>query len=89
APFDGFLFLSDTYYPGWKAYVDGIETRIFRANYTFRAIQIKEGKRRVEFIYRPKSFTIGLIGTGLTILLLLAYAIVGIAVGWAPPTRRA
>ncbi|MFH0775358.1 MAG: YfhO family protein [bacterium] len=62
---DGFLFLSDTYYPGWKAYLDGKETKIYRANYYFRAVQVKEGKHRVEFRYFPKTFIIGLIGTGI------------------------
>jgi len=62
---DGFLFLSDTYYPGWKAYLDGKETKIYRANYYFRAVQVKEGKHRVEFSYFPKTFIIGLIGTGI------------------------
>ena len=32
------LFLSDSYYPGWQAFVDGKETNIYRADFTFRAI---------------------------------------------------
>ena len=75
APSDGFLFLSDTYYPGWRAYVDGVQTKIYRANYTFRAIQIKEGRHRIEFIYRPLSFMIGGIGSIITLLILTGYGI--------------
>ena len=71
APSDGFLFLSDTYYPNWKAYVDGVQTKIYRANYTFRAIQIKEGRHKVEFIYRPLSFIIGGLGSIITLLILI------------------
>jgi hypothetical protein len=56
---DGYLFASDTHYPGWRAYVDGIETEILRANYAFRALSIKQGEHEVEFIYDPKSFKIG------------------------------
>jgi uncharacterized membrane protein YfhO len=55
----GFLFVSDVWYPGWKAYVDGKEERIYRANYTFRAVPISEGKHKVQFIYEPESFKIG------------------------------
>lgn len=56
---NGLLLLSDNYYPGWKAYVDSKETKVYRANYTFRAIEIPKGKHNVEFIYKPSSFYIG------------------------------
>lgn len=56
----GFLFLSDSYYPGWKATVDGKETKILRANYAFRAMAVPEGEHRVVFEFKPKSFDIGL-----------------------------
>lgn len=46
-----FLFLADNYYPGWKATVNGKETKIYRADYTFRAIAVPEGKSTVEFKY--------------------------------------
>jgi hypothetical protein len=39
-----FLVLSDTYFPGWKAYLDGKPVKIFRANYSFRAVFIPPGK---------------------------------------------
>ena len=56
----GYLVLLDSYYPGWRAYVDGVEVRILRANYAFRAVQVGAGNHRVEFIYRPRSFYLGL-----------------------------
>ncbi len=55
-PVDGLLFLSDTYYPGWKAYVDGSATRIYQANYAFRAVHVPPGEHEVEFVYEPESF---------------------------------
>jgi len=66
----GFLFLSDTYYPGWKAYIDGKLTKIYRANFLFRAIVLPKGNHQVEFVYSPLSFKIGLLGTLTTISLL-------------------
>ncbi|MGQ9636355.1 MAG: YfhO family protein [Thermodesulfobacteriota bacterium] len=57
---EAILFLNDTYYPGWKAFVDGREERILRANYNFRAIVIPKGKHEVEFIYRPLSLRVGI-----------------------------
>jgi hypothetical protein len=52
SPKQGLLFLADNYYPGWKAMVNGKEVKIYRANYTFRAVNVPKGKSIVEFIYR-------------------------------------
>jgi len=57
---NGLLVLSDNYYPGWKAYVDGKETKIYRVNYTFRAIDLPKGEHIVGFKYEPESFQVGL-----------------------------
>ena len=56
---NNFLFLGDTYFPnGWKAYVDGSETKIYRANHDFRGIVVPKGNHKVEFVYLPESFVI-------------------------------
>ncbi|MGQ9626845.1 MAG: YfhO family protein [Anaerolineae bacterium] len=55
----GYLFLSDTYYPGWRAYVDGREAEILRANYAFRALALPPGEHSIFFKYDPLSFKIG------------------------------
>jgi uncharacterized membrane protein YfhO len=48
---------SDIYYPyGWKAYVDGKETEIMKANYILRAIKIPQGQHKIEFKFHPDSF---------------------------------
>ena len=65
---DGFLVLLDSYYSGWKAYVDGREAEIFRGNYAFRAVEVPMGRHEVEFRYRPKTFYVGLV---LSVLALL------------------
>ena len=66
-----FLILSDTYYPGWKAYVDGRRAKIYRADYILRAVHLMPGKHTVEFIYDPFSFKLGAGISLLTALLLL------------------
>lgn len=53
------LVVTDAYYPGWKALVDGKDTKIYVANYLFRAVQVPEGKHNISFIYRPDSFFYG------------------------------
>ena len=55
----GVLVLTDSYYPGWNAFVDGKETKILRANHFFRAVVLPKGAHRVEFRYEPWSFKLG------------------------------
>jgi hypothetical protein len=73
---DGFLFLADAYYPGWKAYVGGKEERIYAADYLFRAVFLPRGEHRVEFRYEPLSFKVGLAISSLTLLVLWAVVLV-------------
>ncbi len=72
---DGFLFIGDTWYPGWVALVDGQKQKIFKANYAFRAIPIKKGEHTVEMSYQPESFKLGAMiffaSLGLLIFILL------------------
>ena len=72
---NGFLVLSDTYYPGWKAYIDDKETTIYKTDYILRSIFLEKGKHNVEFVYAPITFKIGYITTLSTIGILI---IVGI-----------
>jgi len=62
------LFLSDAYYPGWKAAVDGKETKIYIADYAFRAVKVPKGEHRVEFYYSPESFNNGLILSAVAVI---------------------
>lgn len=54
------LVVSDNYYPGWKAYIDNVETEIYRANYTFRSIILPKGEHTVSFVYQPFSLMLGI-----------------------------
>lgn len=55
----GWLLLSDMWYPGWKAFIDGVETPIYRANYLFRSVPIPYGEHDVIFHYQPIAFFAG------------------------------
>ncbi|RJQ25339.1 hypothetical protein C4577_06060 [Candidatus Parcubacteria bacterium] len=70
---DSLLFLSDNYFPGWKAYIDGKETKLYRANYSFRSVVLPKGKHSVIFKYEPKTF---FIGAGVTVFGIVIFAII-------------
>jgi hypothetical protein len=76
-PIPQWLVVSDTYFPGWTVCVNGVNVRIYRANYIMRAVHIDAGRKSiVEFEYKPQSFYVGLfislvcLIVGITYLLL-------------------
>ncbi len=73
------LILGDTYYPGWKAWVNQREEKLFRANYNFRAIVLPPGVHQVEFVYSPLSFRLG--------VALTAFGILGCLIRWRAKRR--
>lgn len=77
APEKGILVLADTYYPGWKAYIDGQETEIFAANLNQRAIIVEKGTHLVKFIYQPNSFKTGFLISALSHLVIIFLAVFG------------
>ena len=66
------LVLSETFYPAWRAYVDGLPAHIYRANYLFRAVAIPAGEHQVEMRYESASFQLGLLISGGTLIVVLA-----------------
>lgn len=69
------LLLNDNFYPGWKAYVDGKETKIYRANYSFRAVELPKGNYEIKFVYEPFSFKLGLTISLLSLIIYLSFII--------------
>ncbi|HID54854.1 MAG TPA: hypothetical protein EYP41_22800 [Anaerolineae bacterium] len=61
--------LADTYYPGWRAQVDGVDTAMYRANSVVRATAVPAGTHTVVFSFLPLDFVAGAIISGLTLLL--------------------
>lgn len=54
-----YLVLTDNYYDGWTATIDGEPTDILRANHTFRAVPVPAGNHTIVFRFEPRSLTIG------------------------------
>ncbi|MCL4263663.1 MAG: YfhO family protein [Anaerolineae bacterium] len=68
----GFLVLADTYYPGWQATVDGVDTAVYRANSLLRAVYVPAGAHTVTFTYYPLDFMVGAVISLLTLSLCLS-----------------
>jgi hypothetical protein len=76
---DGFLFLSENYYPAWKAYVDGKGTEIYRANYTFRAVFLDKGKHQVKFVFESPSYKIAKRISGISLLFVFSVLVLSLS----------
>src|SRR5690606_29658311 len=60
APNDALAVFSEIWYDkGWKAYVDGEEYPILRADYVLRALQLPGGNHKVEFVFKPRAYILG------------------------------
>ncbi|MBM3713820.1 MAG: YfhO family protein, partial [Actinobacteria bacterium] len=56
SPQDSYLVFSDSYYPGWKAYIDKEETKIYRTNGIIKGIYIPAGNHEIVFSFLPTDF---------------------------------
>jgi hypothetical protein len=72
----GYLVLAYTYYPGWRATVDGQSAQILRANYAFMALPVESGAHHVVLTYRPTSLLWGLIISSLSALAMIGIVVV-------------
>ncbi len=73
APFEGMLYLADTWMTGWRAETGGRELPMLRANHAFRAVPVEEPMREVRFVYTPPGLVGGVFVSmaGLAVLILL------------------
>jgi len=72
---NGLLWLSEIWYPAWKAYIDGKETKVLCADYSFRAVEIPKGEHKIKFVYKSGYFTCGALITLLTLLFSIGYLV--------------
>src|SRR5262249_895102 len=60
------LVISQIYYPGWQAYVDGQGADLLRVNYALSGVVVPAGSHEVRLVFAPRSFRIGMVLTVLS-----------------------
>lgn len=68
------LFMSEVYYPGWAATLDGVPVKIFRCNYIFRAIAVPTGAHELRMKFIPPGYLEGLRVTVAALIILCVAA---------------
>ncbi len=77
----GFLVLSENWYPGWKAYDNGVEKEIYKTDYILRSIYLEKGEHEIKFVYKPFSFRLGFWITIITFFSICVFIIYKIRQG--------
>ncbi len=73
------VVLTECYFPGWRAWVDGREEIIRPADYAFRGVEVRPGLHKIQMAYEPASFRIGLwISIGSLFFLVTAILLYGL-----------
>lgn len=75
APTDGYLTVLQSFYPGWHAYVDGIEVEIEKVNGCFLGVALQKGEHNIVLEFQPVDFYIGA-GISIGYLTVLCMALI-------------
>ena len=70
-PDNALLFISNSYHKGWRAYLDGEDTSIIRANYGFMAVVVPRGQHKVEFRFEHPAFKNSVIISAIGLLIFM------------------
>jgi hypothetical protein len=82
-PARSYLVFSEVWYPGWRAWVDGVEVPVFQADLAFRAVFLPgAGQHTVTMRFDPAIWKLGLAVTLTTIALLGAWGTAGAIRRW-------
>ena len=81
------LTFLDSWYPGWRAWVDGEEVNILKANDAFKAVVVPAGTHHVYFQFLPWTTIIGFLFSAATFLGLIA-ALIGVTIAGRPSSIK-
>jgi hypothetical protein len=70
------LVLTDTWFPGWRARLDGVEVALLRADHAFRAVALPAGTHEIELSFAPRGLRAGVaisLGALLVVVVMLLH----------------
>lgn len=68
----GWIVVRQNWYPGWNAILDNEEELLIEnVDYLFKGVRVPVGNHSIEFKYKPKSFSIGLFLSIISVILIL------------------
>ncbi|MBN2290135.1 MAG: YfhO family protein, partial [Candidatus Glassbacteria bacterium] len=76
SPEPGIVVLSEWHYPAWKAWVDGRQVPVLRADYALRGVAVEPGAHAIRFTYSSEMFRLGLLISGLAAVMSAVLALV-------------
>ncbi len=88
SPAASLLVVSQVYYPGWVARLDGENAPLYRVDGILLGVAVPPGVHQVELVFRPVSFRSGLFISVLTLLMAGAVLLRGLWVYWSAPHSR-
>jgi uncharacterized membrane protein YfhO len=77
-PVDGLLVLTDSNYPGWRVFVDGVEQPVETADSIFRGVRLNAGQHEVDFRFMPLRVAVGGRISFVTLLIALSLIAIGL-----------
>lgn len=69
--YPGILTVRESYWPGWTAEVNGVETKVIEVNHIFRGIKLGPGCSTIIERYQPPSFKLGLRISLITLIIII------------------
>ena len=78
APAGSALIVSENYYPGWRATVDGKEAAVGRVDFTLTGVELPAGAREVDLVFQSESYDRGHVITVLALLVSIVAVVAGV-----------
>jgi uncharacterized membrane protein YfhO len=66
-----YLVMSEIWYPGWSAFVDGEEKEVICGDYLFRVVPVDKGNHEVTLYFVSRPFRVGCVISLLTLVISL------------------